>query len=180
MVKNVNELILGTPGGQIGAEPVPVPIDLIPEVLRPFWAFVHAAGIPTYRHTIESKYCKVEEIVPNSEWNIGFEDIDEASIRTPDWDFDEPLLHIVRSGDYLIVTMRLYGGWWYSDIYYGETLLFKEAGGFFGRHVGSTKSIGTGAVPPPPPPPTPIPTILPWIVGAALFGGIVYTAAKKK
>lgn len=165
------------------------PIGEVPDVLRPFWIFVHHIGVPTWRHTAESRYCKIETIQAAREWRLGFEDMDVSERGEPDWDYDEPTLHVVKTDDKLLVTLQRYGGNRYSDIYYGGEILWKEAGGFLGRHVGSSKPITVGAVlPPPEPGPTPavspvieaVKKFLPWGVAIGAMGFSTYQVAKKK
>lgn len=165
------------------------PIEEIPDVLRPFWIFVHRIGVPTYRHIAESRYCKIETIQVGKEWRLGFEDMDVSERGEPDWDYDEPTLHVVRTDNQLLVTLQRYGGNRYADIYYGGERLWKEAGGFLGRHVGSSKPIAIGAtLPSPEPSPTPaasplieaVMKFLPWGVVAASLGYSTWRVAKKK
>lgn len=165
------------------------PIQEVPDVLRPFWIFVHRIGVPTYRHTAESRYCKIETIQGGKEWWLGFEDMDVSERAEPDWDYDEPTLHVVRVDNQLLVTLQRYGGNRYADIYYGAERLWKEAGGFLGRHVGNSKAVTVGAVlPSPEPGPTPgvspmveaVKKLLPWGVAAGALGYSAYRVVKKK
>ena len=178
-MQSVNDLILAG-----AAAPIMLPpLEVIPDTLKPFWCFVHELGIPKYTHTSDSKYCRIEEIQAGREWYVRFEDMDEEAAKPPDWDYDEPILHVVRTNDELLVTLQKYGGWGYSDVYYGEKLIFKEAGGIIGRHVGKQEIVGTGVEPPPdgpPPPPVGFAKYLPYMLGAGLFVGMVAVAAKKK
>jgi len=178
-MQSVNDLILAR--GAIALPPMPV--ELIPDIIKPFWCHVHELGIPTYRHTSESKYCKIEEIQAGREWRVCFEDMDEEAAKKPDWDYDEPKLHVIRTNDELLITLLRYGGWGYSDIYYGETLLWSEAGGFWDRHVGETEVVGTGIEPPPDgpaPDPVGLAKYLPYMVVGGVFVGMMAVAAKKK
>ncbi len=178
---------LGSPAGKRD----PTPIENIDEAIRPFSTFVlrGAENTPTWRHRIQSEYCHIQTIVAGKEWRLGFEDRDEAFGPSPDWDYDEPLLHIVRTNDDLTVTIEKYGGWAFSAIYYGDTLLWDKVGGMLHYNVGQTATtpILPGAEPPPPPPPPPPPLSLewlkkyaPWLIGVALIGGTIAVVVKKK
>jgi len=178
-MQSVNNLILNAGPLTLGE---PIPVENIPEILQPFWCNVHELGIPTYTHRSDSKYCKVYEIVAGKEWRVKFEDMDEAAAKVPDWDYDEPTLHCILTNDQLLIILERYGGWGYSDIYYGDTMLWQEAGGFWGRHVGEQQVVGTGPGPPPNggEEPTAISKYLPLMVGGAMCIGLVAVAAKKK
>jgi len=178
---------LGSPGEKIE----PTPIEEIPEVLRGFWTYVlrGAEHKPTWKHTIDSQYCKIETIVPDKEWRLGFEDRDEAFGPSPDWDYDEPILHIVKTNGDLTVTIEKYGGWAFSDIYYGEERLWDVVGGMLHNKVGQSKTVTAIVAPPVTPeiPVTPTDTLIttlkkyaPWIIGVVAIGGTLYFVTRKK
>jgi len=174
------------------AEPVAsTPITQVPEPLRPLWTYVLGPNyMRTFRHTIDSKYAKIEIIEVGKEWRVGFEDRDEAEDSKPDWDYDEPVLHIVKMDGELSITMEKYGGTGLSDIYYGTTRLWKEAGGMLGRGLRTTKTIvvekEAPLLPEEPTPPEVSPIVeglkksFPWIVGLAAIGGTMAIAKRKK
>jgi len=145
-------------------------------------------------HTVDSKYCKVQVVVPGKEYLLGFEDRDEGMVEKgypykPDWDYDEPVLRVRKTDGSIEVKVEKYGGWGISRILYNDQVLFDPVGGWFKTNVGKTKTIGVpGAVTPPSPPTVEVEEttwdkvkkFLPWgIAFGALFAGGISLLRKK-
>lgn len=131
---------------------------------RPYEKLSLERGWDVPKHTVDSKYCKVTEIVPDVEYELGFEDRDGEFVTIkmggawgwpmPDWDFDEPLLRVIKTNGSLSVKVEKYGGSYTSDVYYSDTKIFSQVGGFFGMKVGTSTVVGA-VTPVPPPEPGP-------------------------
>jgi len=196
LTKEVSQITGEVKGlGSPGEKAEPTPMAAIPEVLRPFWTYVLYGVIPKprWKHTIDSQYCKIETIVPDKEWRLYWEDTDEdiSAVwprEVPDWDYDEPILHVLRTNNELNITMEKYGGRLHSDIYYGDTRLWEAAGGMVHVGVGETKTVPVSVTPGPgipSPPPTPtwldkLKKYAPWIIGVVAIGGTLYFVTRKK
>jgi len=178
-------------------------IEEIPKWLQGFASqplFYYKDYRETPTHSIDSRYAKIEVIKPDIEYKVGFEDRDEDMVKKgypykPDYDYDEPVLHIVRDGNKMKVTIEKYGGLGISRIKYFDKVLWDPVGGLFKSNVGSTKTIEIPEefVPVPAVPPEEKPsqivsidmkkkilTYLPWAIsfGALLISGI--TLMRKK
>jgi len=138
------------------------------------------------KHAVGSKYCKVEEIVPDREYRVGFEDRDEEFSRKmgdgfawpgPDYDFDEPILRVSKANGTATVLIEDYGGSLTVDVYYFDEKIFNQVGGVFKMKVGTGTSVDlpVEAVPVVPE----IPEVIKKWWPIALIGGILYMAAKK-
>ena len=55
----------------------------------------------------------------------------------PDWDFDEPILHVTKGNGTATVIIEDYGGSLTSDVYYFDEKIFNQVGGFFKMKVGT-------------------------------------------
>ncbi|GAH04691.1 unnamed protein product, partial [marine sediment metagenome] len=106
----------------------------------------------------ERDWCRVVESVPG-EWFYCFEDM--KGQPSPDYDFDEPVLHIERRDGQIQITVRNYGGKFHSDVFAFDRLIWRDVGGVEGNHVGDSKIVDLPEFPPvpeaPPAPPTPTP-----------------------
>ena len=87
-----------------------------------FWIHVDNNGADHYAGT---KYCKIARGSLDN-WFYYFEDLDEATGETPDWDYNEPILRIEKIGEKLKVTIEAYGGRYWADIYYGDDLIWEN------------------------------------------------------
>ena len=100
------------------------------------------------KHTVDSKYCKVQEITPGATYRLMFEDRDLEFVQklggpswswpAPDFDYDEPVLLVERVDDLVRVTVERYGGRLSCDVYYKDQKILEGVGGPFGMHVGET------------------------------------------
>ena len=140
------------------------------------------------KHRVGSKYCKVEEIVPDREYRIGFEDRDEEFSQKmgdgfawpgPDYDFDEPILHVTKGNGTATVIIEDYGGSLTSDVYYFDEKIFNQVGGIFKMKVGTGTSVDipVEAVTPTIPTPT-IPEEAKKWWPIVLIGGLLYLSTK--
>ena len=113
-------------------------------------------------HASESEWCKIETVQPGREWTYGFEEM--KGQPNPDYDYDEPLIHVEKRDGSLQITLCKYGGRFHVDVYAFNRLLWRDVGGPERRHVGESlivellKPIAPPVVPPAPPrPPPPAP-----------------------
>jgi len=176
----------------------------VPEWLRPFYTHPRFYSTKDYgyiKHPVDSKYCRVEVIVPDKEYRLGFEDRDQEAYEKsiadpkltttgkPDWDYDEPLLRVVKTDNTLSVTVERYGGSGSSRVYYGDKMVFDWCGGWFNWHVGETKyvDIATGGVTTEPTKPEveevtlakKFVNYLPYIIGLCAIAGTIAIVAQK-
>lgn len=116
------------------------------------------------KHTVDSKYCKITEIIFDVEYELGFEDMNQEFYdrlvfklgwSPPNWDFDEPLLRVRKTNGSLSVKVEKYGGYFSSDVYYSDTKIFSSVGGWFGSKVGTSTTIEAYSPTPPLPPEPP-------------------------
>lgn len=161
----------------------------VPEILRPFFIVTDTSWA---EHKADSIYCRVTTIREGREWTLGFEEGDESFATqdpsfVPDWDFDEPLLHLIRTDNILNITTQKYGGYTHAcRVNYGTTVLFARVGGAAERHVGET--IGLNLVTRQVVAPGPVPAItkeallkaLPWGIAIGSLGYTTYRVVKKK
>jgi len=192
---------------EFGSPEVASEIKNVPDWVRGFYTITtrleqvaKERGWEVPKHTVDSKYCKVEEITPGREYRLGFEDRDEEfsekmggppSWPKPDYDFDEPLIYVSKADSTITVKVEKYGGFLASDIYYGDKKVFSGVGGWpIKMHVGQTRTVEAPTPPivPPAKPPVISPEIkskilsyLPWVVslGALIIGGIAIVGRKK-
>jgi len=158
-------------------------------------------------HSATSRYCRVTEIASDQEYELGFEDRDEAMYErgypdAPDWTFEEPLLTVKKEGNKLTVKVEKYEGQGISRIKYFDQVLWESVGGLGKEGVGESKEITIPAevLPPVPPPVTTeepteevpvvqaVPSLkdkilsyLPWgfTLTALLVGGVALLGGKK-
>ena len=113
----------------------------VPEILRPFFIVTDTSWA---EHKADSIYCRVTTIRGGREWALGFEEGDESFATqdpsfVPDWDFDEPLLRVIKTDNILNITTERYGGYTHAcRVNYGATVLFARVGGVAPRHIGET------------------------------------------
>jgi len=148
--------------------------SILPDVLRPFWIFVRDSRWARWAHRIDSEYCRVEVLEEGKHWKVGFEDQDEVyGEHRPDYDYNEPLLDVIRMNGFLLVTVSDYGGYLQADIYYGDTLLFEDAhGGIIPHQIGYSKTVEISTLPPVIPPVEPG-AILNWFATHKLATGLI-------
>lgn len=132
-----------------------VETSIMPDVLIPFWVYIRDSRWARWVHRIDSNYCRIETLEFGKHWKIGFEDQDEIyGEHRPDYDYDEPVLDVVRMDGSLLVTVEDYTGYLAADVYYGDTLLFdRVCGGIIPRHIGASKTVEISTVSPVTPPP---------------------------
>lgn len=187
---------------QLGAGPVPAQKD-VPDWLVGFSTVTtriqdvaQERGWEVPEHTVNSKYCKVQEVEPGTEYLLGFEDRDAEFAEkmggppgwpAPDWDYDEPLVRVRKEEERLKVKIEEYGGYLASDLWYAGKKLFEGIGGWFNAHVGEEKTVAA-EVPKPPKPKPEKPAVgewlkkyAPWMITlGALFAGGIALAGKKE
>jgi len=107
-------------------------------------------------HASERDWCHVMTSVPGREWHYCFEDM--KGQPSPDYDYDEPVLHVERLDGRIQITVRNYGGVFHSDVFAFDRLIWRDVGGLEGNHVGDSKIVDLPEAPPapevPPVPPT--------------------------
>jgi len=112
-------------------------------------------------HATEDEWCRVREIQPGREWTYGFEEL--KGQPAPDYDYDEPRLHVEKTDERLQLTVEEYGGTYHVDVYAFNRLVFSGVGGPERRGVGASAIVELPEVPPvlvppaPPPAPPPVP-----------------------
>jgi len=113
-------------------------------------------------HASESEWCRIEEIKPGREWTYGFEEM--KGQPSPDYDYDEPLLHVEKIDNRLQLTIKEYHGGFHVDVFAFNKLVWRDVGGPEHRHVGATAIVELPVVVPPPPPvpPPPMPPPPEW------------------
>jgi hypothetical protein len=109
-------------------------------------------------HATEEEWCRIREVRPG-EWVYGFEEMKDQP--SPDFDYDEPLLHVEKIDDRLQLTIKEYHGRFHVDVFAFNRLVWRDVGGPEHRHVGDSVIVEIPEVPPPPPPP-PVPPPVPW------------------
>ncbi len=152
---------------------------IVPDVLRPFWVHIKDSRWASWPHRIDTDYCRIEVLEAGEHWKVGFEDQDEVyGEHRPDYDYDEPLLDVLRMDGFLLVTVSDYGGYLAADVYYGDTLLFdRVCGGLFPHWIGYSKTVEISTTDPFTPDPEPG-GILGWFAthkfatGLLVIGGI--------
>lgn len=151
----------------------------IPEILRPFFIVTDTS---LAEHKADSKYCRITTLLAGKEWLLGFEEGDESYATkdpsfAPDWDFDEPVLRVIKTDNILNITTEKYGGYTHAcRVNYGTTVLFARVGGAAERHVGET--VGLNLVTRQIVPLGPVPVItkeallkaLPWAISIGSLG----------
>ena len=171
------------PGQELGSP------EEVPEVLKPFFIVTDTSWA---EHKADSGYCRVTTLQKDKEWLLGFEEGDENYALSdpsfkPDWDFDEPVLHLIRTDNVLNVTTQKYGGYIHAcRVNYGTTVLFARVGGAAERHIGET--IGLNLVTRQVVAPGKVPILswqkilkaLPWGITIGALGYTTYRVAKKK
>jgi len=161
----------------------------VPEILRSFFIVTDTSWA---EHRADSMYCRVTTIWEGREWTLGFEEGDESFATQdpsfkPDWDFDEPLLRVIRTDNILNITTERYGGYSHAcRVNYGGTVLWARVGGAAPRHIGETigLDLNTGKVVAPGKVPflslESIKKFLPWGIAIGSLGFTTYRVVRKK
>jgi len=110
-------------------------------------------------HASESEWCRIEEIKPGREWNYGFEEM--KGQPSPDYDYDEPLLHVQKIDGRLQLTIKEYHGGFHVDVFAFNQLVWRDVGGPEHRHVGDSVIVELPEIVPPVPAPPPAPPPFP-------------------
>ncbi len=152
--------------------------SILPDVLRPFWVYIKDSRWARWPHRIDSDYCRVEVLEVGQHWKVGFEDQDEVyGEHRPDYDYDEPLLDVIRMDGSLLVTVEDYGGYLEADVYYGDTLLFERVwGGLIPHWVGHSKTVEISTTDPITPDPIEPAGIFNWFATHKLATGAIIVA----
>lgn len=128
--------------------------SILPDVLNPFWVYYRYSWWERWVHRIDTDYCRVEVLEEGKHWHVRFEDFDETyGYQRPDYDYNEPILDVIRTNGSLVVTVLSYdvpfGHLVTGDVYYGDTLLFdRVSGGLIPRHIGASKTVEISTLPP--------------------------------
>ncbi len=110
-------------------------------------------------YATESEWCRIETIRPGREWVYGFEEM--KGQPSPDYDYDEPLLHVEKIDNRLQLTIKEYHGRFHVDIFAFKQLVWRDVGGPEHRHVGDSVIVEIPEVIPPVPAPPPVPPPFP-------------------
>jgi len=111
-------------------------------------------------HAAESEWCRVREIQADREWQYGFEEMKNQP--NPDFDYNEPLLHVEKKDNRLQLTIMEYHGRFHVDVFAFNRLIWRNVGGPECRHVGDSVIVELPEVPPAvPPAPPPVPPVPP-------------------
>jgi len=161
----------------------------VPEILRPFFIVTDTSWA---EHKADSIYCRVTTIREGREWALGFEEGDESFATqdpsfAPDWDFDEPVLRVIKTDNILNITTEKYGGYTHAcRVNYGATVLFARVGGAAPRHIGETVGLDLNTRKVVAPGKVPVLTkeailkALPWGIALGSLGYTTYRVVKKK
>jgi hypothetical protein len=107
----------------------------------------------------ETEWCKITTLKPGREWFYGFEEMKDQP--NPDYDYNEPILHIEKLDGRLQLTVSEYQGRFHVDLFAFNRLIWRDMGGLERRHVGDSVIVELPEVPPPPvpvpAPPVPVP-----------------------
>jgi len=104
-------------------------------------------------HASEEEWCRIREIQPGREWTYGFEEM--KGQPQPDYDYDEPLIHVENRDGVLQLTISKYEGKFHVDIYAFNRLIWRDVGGPERKHVGESLFVKIPEVVPPPVPVAP-------------------------
>jgi len=111
----------------------------------------------------ESSWCIKTTVEPGRVWLYRFEDMKGQSF--PDYDYDDPTLHVEKLDGSLQISITGYSSSFHSDIYAYDRVLWLDAGGVERNHLGESLIVILPELPPtaPPPvaPPTPVAPPLP-------------------
>lgn len=161
----------------------------VPGILRPFYIHTDTSWAD---HEADSIYCRVTTIREGREWALGFEEGDESFAAQdpsfkPDWDFDEPVLRVIKTDNILNITTEKYGGYTHAcRVNYGTTVLFARVGGAAPRHIGETVGLDLNTRKVVAPGEVPVITwekikkFVPWGIAIGTLGYTTYRVVKKK
>lgn len=108
------------------------------------WENVHEdPGDDSYPHYAWSGYCEIKTI-DEGKWWYSFEDLDPRYNREPDNDRNEPRLIVEQldNGD-VRVTVDMYDGGYYCDVWFGDELLWENVNNPDGNHIGESKVVSS-------------------------------------
>jgi hypothetical protein len=80
---------------------------------------------------------------------------------SPDYDYNEPLLHVEKINGRLQLTINEYHGRFHVDVFAFNRLIWRNVGGSERRHVGDSLIVELPEVPPAPPAVPPVPPVPP-------------------
>jgi hypothetical protein len=107
----------------------------------------------------ETEWCKITTVKPGREWLYCFEEMKDQP--NPDYDYNEPVLHVEKLDGRLQLTVREYHGRFHVDLYAFDRLVLRDVGGPERRHVGASLIVELPEAPPAPPPVPPVPPVPP-------------------
>jgi hypothetical protein len=117
------------------------------------YVVVKETGATIYAH--ESEWCRIITVKHGREWFYGFEEMKDQP--NPDYDYNEPILHVEKLDGRLQLTLREYHGRFHVDLYAFDRLILRNVGGPERKHVGASLIVELPEVPPAPPPVPPVP-----------------------
>jgi hypothetical protein len=103
----------------------------------------------------ETEWCKITTVKPGREWLYCFEEMKDQP--NPDYDYNEPVLHVEKLDGRLQLTVREYHGRFHVDLYAFDRPVLRNVGGPERRHVGASFIVELPEAPPAPPPVPPVP-----------------------
>jgi len=110
-------------------------------------------------HANETDWCIVRTQVPGREWLYCFEEMKGQPF--PDFDYDEPVIHVEKLNGRLQVSIWQYGGEFHSDVFVFGRMIWRGVGGFEGSHLGDSVIVELPTAPPPKVPPVMPPEVVP-------------------
>jgi len=99
----------------------------------------------------ESDWCIISTVEPGKVWLYRFEDMKGQFF--PDYDYDDPTLHVEKLDGSLQISITSYSSRFHSDIYAYDRVLWLDAGGVERNHLGESLIVTFPEVLPPVPPP---------------------------
>jgi hypothetical protein len=104
----------------------------------------------------ETEWCRITTVKPGREWLYCFEEMKDQP--NPDYDYNEPVLHVEKLDGRLQLTVREYQGRFHVDLYAFDRLILRNVGGSERKHVGASLIVELPEVPAViPKPPVPVP-----------------------
>ena len=109
----------------------------------------------------EVDWCIISTVEPGRVWLYRFEDMKGQSF--PDYDYDDPTLHVEKLDGRLQISITGYSSRFHSDIYAYDRVLWLDAGGVERNHLGESLIVTLPEMLPPAPAPVvpPVPPVAP-------------------
>lgn len=107
--------------------------------IAPFdiWENIHTPDGASYVHYASGPCCEISNLGPDT-WLYNFEDLPSGD-PTADDDFNEPLLRLesLDNGSWKVTIENTYTAWYYTDIWWGDQLLWTDVNREPGTNHGS-------------------------------------------